>query len=139
MTIQENTLPNIPEGKWIRCNKCKNIIYIDDLNSNYNVCINCGFHFNIGVKTRINHIFDENSFVYMFEKIRSIISEQLSIDDVDTITLDTSLTEDLEADSLDAVEVIMALEDEFGIEIPDEEAEHFKTIGDICKFIENNK
>lgn len=75
----------------------------------------------------------------MFEKIRSIISEQLSIDDLDTITLDTSLTEDLEADSLDAVEVIMALEDEFGIEIPDEEAEHFKTIGDICKFIENNK
>ena len=75
----------------------------------------------------------------MLEKIRSIISEQLSIDDVDTITLDTSLTEDLEADSLDAVEVIMALEDEFGIEIPDEEAEHFKTIGDICKFIENNK
>lgn len=75
----------------------------------------------------------------MFEKIRSIISEQLSIDDVDTITLDTSLTEDLEADSLDAVEIIMALEDEFGIEIPDEEAEHFKTIGDICKFIENNK
>ena len=75
----------------------------------------------------------------MFEKIRSIISEQLSIDDVDTITLDTSLTEDLDADSLDAVEVIMALEDEFGIEIPDEEAEHFKTIGDICKFIENNK
>ena len=75
----------------------------------------------------------------MFEKIRSIISEQLSIDEVDTITLDTSLTEDLEADSLDAVEVIMALEDEFGIEIPDEEAEHFKTIGDICKFIENNK
>ena len=75
----------------------------------------------------------------MFEKIRSIISEQLSIDDVDTITLDTSLTEDLEADALDAVEVIMALEDEFGIEIPDEEAEHFKTIGDICKFIENNK
>ena len=69
----------------------------------------------------------------MFEKVRSIISEQLSIDDVDTITLETSLTEDLEADSLDAVEV------EFGIEIPDEEAEHFKTIGDICKFIENNK
>ena len=75
----------------------------------------------------------------MFEKIKSIVSEQLSIDNPDTITLETSLTEDLEADSLDAVEVIMALEDEFGIEIPDEEAEHFKTIGDICKFIENNK
>ena len=75
----------------------------------------------------------------MFEKVKSIVSEQLSIDDVDTITLETSLTEDLEADSLDAVEVIMALEDEFGIEIPDEEAENFKTIADICKFIENNK
>ena len=75
----------------------------------------------------------------MFEKIRSIISEQLSIDDVDTITLDTSLTEDLEADSLDAVEVIMALEDEYGIEIPDEEAENFKCIGDICNFIEAHK
>ena len=65
----KNTLPNIPEGKWIRCDKCKNIIYKDDLNSNYNVCINCGFHFNIGAKTRINQIFDENSFVYMFEDI----------------------------------------------------------------------
>ena len=75
----------------------------------------------------------------MFEKIRSIISEQLSIDDVDTITLETSLTEDLEADSLDAVEVIMALEDEFGIEIPDEDAENFKTIGDLYKYIEANK
>ena len=75
----------------------------------------------------------------MFEKVRSIVSEQLSIDNPDTITLETSLTEDLEADSLDAVEVIMALEDEFGIEIPDEEAEHFKTVNDICKFIENNK
>lgn len=75
----------------------------------------------------------------MFEKVKAIIIEQLSIDDSDNITLETSLSEDLEADSLDAVEVIMALEDEFGIEIPDEEAENFKTIGDICNFIENNK
>ena len=75
----------------------------------------------------------------MFEKIKEIIAEQLGIDDADTITLETSLIEDLEADSLDAVEVIMALEDEFGIEIPDEEAENFKTIGDISKFIEENK
>lgn len=75
----------------------------------------------------------------MFEKVKSIVSEQLSIDNPDTITLETSLTEDLEADSLDAVEVIMALEDEFGIEIPDEEAENFKSISDICTFIEENK
>lgn len=75
----------------------------------------------------------------MFEKVRLIISEQLGIDNLGDITLETSLVDDLEADSLDAVEVIMALEDEFGIEIPDEEAENFKSIGDICKFIEDNK
>lgn len=75
----------------------------------------------------------------MFEKVKSIIADQLSIDDAEKITLNTSLVDDLEADSLDAVEVIMALEDEFGIEIPDEEAENFKTVGDIVKFIEENK
>ncbi len=75
----------------------------------------------------------------MFEKIKSIIADQLGIDDLDTITMETSLVEDLEADSLDAVEVIMALEDEFGIEIPDEDAENFKTIGDLYKYIEANK
>ncbi|MGL5315099.1 MAG: acyl carrier protein [Peptostreptococcaceae bacterium] len=75
----------------------------------------------------------------MFEKIKTIIAEQLGIDNLDTITLETSLVEDLEADSLDAVEVIMALEDEFGIEIPDEQAENFKTVGDLYKFVEENK
>ncbi len=75
----------------------------------------------------------------MFEKVRTLLAEQLCIDDVDSITLDTSLADDLEADSLDAVEVVMALEDEFGIEIPDEEAQNFKTVGDICKYIEQNK
>lgn len=75
----------------------------------------------------------------MFERVREIIADQLGVDNIETITLKTSLIGDLEADSLDAVEVIMALEDEFGIEIPDEEAENFKTIGDICNFIENNK
>ncbi len=75
----------------------------------------------------------------MFEKIRSIIADQLCIDNADSITLETTLSDDLEADSLDAVEVIMAIEDEFGIEIPDEEAQNFKTVGDICKFVEDNK
>jgi len=75
----------------------------------------------------------------MFEKVKSIIADQLGIDDLDTITMETSLVEDLEADSLGAVEVIMALEDEFGIEIPDEDAENFKTIGDLYKYIEANK
>ena len=75
----------------------------------------------------------------MFEKIRSIIADQLCIDNADSITLETTLSDDLEADSLDAVEVIMAIEDEFGIEIPDEEAQNFKTVGDICKFEQDNK
>ena len=75
----------------------------------------------------------------MFEKIRSIIADQLGVDNVEELTLETSLKEDLDADSLDAVEVIMAPEDEFGIEIPDEDAENMKTIGDICQYIEENK
>ena len=72
----------------------------------------------------------------MFEKIRDIIVEQLDLDDSDSLTMETSLKDDLDADSLDAVEVIMALEEEFDVEIPDEEAENFKTIGDIVEYIE---
>lgn len=74
----------------------------------------------------------------MFEKIKEIIADQLGLDDIDEITMTTSLVDDLEADSLDAVEIVMALEDEYDIEIPDEEAENFKNIGDICKYIEEN-
>lgn len=73
----------------------------------------------------------------MFEKIRDIIVEQLGLDGKDGLSMETSLKEDLDADSLDAVEVIMALEEEFDIEIPDEDAENFKTIGDIVGYIEN--
>ena len=75
----------------------------------------------------------------MFEEIRDIIAEQLSIDDLDELTLDTSLKDDLNADSLDAVEVIMALEDKYDIEIAEEDAEKFKTNGDIVNYIEENK
>lgn len=74
----------------------------------------------------------------VFEKIKEIVAEQLSVDTSD-ITLETSLTKDLEADSLDAVEVIMEIEEEYGIEIPDEEAEKFVTIGDIVAYVEDNK
>ena len=72
----------------------------------------------------------------MFEKIKDIIVEQLDLEDANSLTMETSLKEDLDADSLDAVEVIMALEEEFDIEIPDDEAENFKTIGDIVEYIE---
>ncbi|MDR2089619.1 MAG: acyl carrier protein [Clostridiales Family XIII bacterium] len=70
-----------------------------------------------------------------FEKIKEIIIEQLQLDGV-TITMDTHLMKDLEADSLDAVEIIMAIEDEFDIEIPDEEAENFQSVGDIARYVE---
>ena len=72
----------------------------------------------------------------LFEKVRDVIAEQLEVDDVDEITKETSLMEDLDADSLDAVEIMMALEDEFEIEIPDEDAEKFDKIGDIVGYIE---
>ncbi len=71
----------------------------------------------------------------IFDKVKEIIVEQLGVDG-DDIKTDTSLTKDLEADSLDAVEIIMAIEEEFDIEVPDEEAENFANIGDIIKFIE---
>ena len=74
----------------------------------------------------------------MFEKVIDIIVEQLGLDDSDSLNMETSLKEDLDADSLDAVEVIMALEEAFDIEIPDEDAENFKTIGDIVEYIEGH-
>ena len=73
----------------------------------------------------------------VFERIREIIAEQLNIEDVEEITMDTSLTKDLEADSLDAVEIIMAIEDEYEIEIPEEEAEQFQVVRNLVKFVED--
>lgn len=73
----------------------------------------------------------------MFEKVRDIIAEELDLDEVESITMETSLMGDLEADSLDAVEIMMALEDEFEITIPDEDAESFKNIGDIVRYVES--
>jgi len=74
-----------------------------------------------------------------FEKVVNIIGDQLGLDDVSEVTRTTSLMKDLEADSLDAVEIIMGIEDEFGIEIPDDEAEKFKNIGDIVDYVDANK
>ena len=74
----------------------------------------------------------------VFDKIRDIIVEQLSVDK-SLVTADTNLMKDLGADSLDAVEIIMGIEEEFGIEIPDDEAEKFQTVGDLVKYVENAK
>lgn len=74
----------------------------------------------------------------ILERLKEIVAEQLEID-AETITAETRLNEDLNADSLDVVEMLMALEDEFGVDIPDEEIEKMKTIGDVVAFIEDNK
>lgn len=73
----------------------------------------------------------------IFEKIKEIIADQLALDDAEEIKMETSMMEDLDADSLDAVEVIMAIEDEFDIEIEDEDAESFKNIGDIVTYVKS--
>ncbi|MBQ1484075.1 MAG: acyl carrier protein [Clostridia bacterium] len=71
----------------------------------------------------------------VFEKIREIIVDQLAVDE-SMVTMETNLMKDLEADSLDAVEIIMGIEEEFEIEIPDEEAEKIQLVGDLVKFVE---
>ncbi len=73
----------------------------------------------------------------VFDKIKGIIVEQLGVDEAQ-VAMDTHLMKDLEADSLDAVEIIMAIEDEFDLEVPDEAAEKFQTVGDIIKYVEEN-
>ena len=73
----------------------------------------------------------------MFEKIQEIIAYKLSID-VEEITLDSSFIDDLNADSLDIVELIMALEDELEMEIPDEDVENFKTVGDVVNYVKTH-
>ncbi len=70
----------------------------------------------------------------MFEKVKAIIIDQLSITDEDMITAETTL-EDLGADSLDMVEVIMAIEDEFDVQIKDEDLESLKSVGDLIDYI----
>ena len=73
----------------------------------------------------------------MFEKTREIIADKLGINE-DEITMDSAFLEDLNADSLDIVELIMALEDELDMEIPDEDAENFVTVGDVVKFVKSH-
>ena len=74
----------------------------------------------------------------IYDEIKDIIIDQLQVDESE-VTMDTNLMKDLSADSLDAVEIIMAIEEEYGIEIPDEDAETFQTVGDLVRYVEENK
>ena len=73
----------------------------------------------------------------ILEKVKKLISEQLDVEESE-IEMESSFQDDLEADSLDVVELIMAIEDEFDIEIPDEEAEKLTTVKSAVDYIQNN-
>jgi len=73
----------------------------------------------------------------VFEKVKEIIADRLGVDE-NEIEMDSSLVDNLGADSLDLVELIMAMEEEFDIEIPDEEAEQIVTVGDAVEYIKNH-
>ncbi|MBQ5591812.1 MAG: acyl carrier protein [Clostridia bacterium] len=73
----------------------------------------------------------------IFEKLQAIIADQLELD-AQTITYDSHILDDLGADSLDVVDLIMSVEDEFGVEVPDEALENIRTVEDMVKYIEDN-
>ena len=73
----------------------------------------------------------------VFERIREIICEQLDLEE-DSITMDSDIMEDFEADSLDLVDLVMSLEDEFNMEVPDDQIENVRTVGDVVRYIEEN-
>lgn len=72
----------------------------------------------------------------VFEKVRDIVVEQLDVDEND-VTMESAIVDDLGADSLDVVDLVMSIEEEFDVEIPDEEVENIKTVGDIVKYVES--
>ena len=73
----------------------------------------------------------------VFERIREIICDQLDLEE-DKVTMDSDIMEDFEADSLDVVDLVMSIEDEFGLEVPDDQIENFRTVGDVVRYIEVN-
>ncbi len=73
----------------------------------------------------------------VFEKVKAILSEQFDVEE-DKITAETNIADDLGADSLDVVDLLMSIEDEFEIEIPDDEVENLKTVGELVKYIEEH-
>lgn len=72
----------------------------------------------------------------VFDRVKELIVEQLDVEE-DQVTLEASFIDDLEADSLDVVELVMQLEDEYDLEIPDEEAEAMVTVGDAVNYIKD--
>jgi len=90
-------------------------------------------------RLRIDEAIDEfkEDTPMVFEKVRDILVEQLDVDE-DAVTMESAIADDLGADSLDVVDLVMSLEEEFDTEIPDEEIENLKTVGDVVHYIEDN-
>ena len=74
----------------------------------------------------------------LFEKVRELLCEQLELDE-NQVTMDSSIVDDLGADSLDLVDMLMTLEDQFDLEVPDEDVEKIKTVGDLVRYIEDHQ
>ena len=109
-------------AKLSRCHECANNKYYGGSET---VCDSC-----------VNHSNFKQKGVAMEEKIKNIIVEQLGVK-LEDLTREANFTEDLAADSLDLVELVMAMEVEFNIEIPDEDAEKLLTVGQVIEYIES--
>lgn len=74
----------------------------------------------------------------VFEKIQALLADHLNLDE-DEIKMESNIIDDLKADSLDIVEMVMELEDEFGVSVPDDKVQTLKTVGDLVQFIESEQ
>ena len=90
-----------------------------------------------GVQNRQYNCKKETTGIDTFEKIRALLAEQLDVDPA-KITMDSDIMSDFEADSLDIVDMVMTLEDEFGIEVPDDAIESLRTVGDVVNFVDSH-
>lgn len=75
----------------------------------------------------------------VFEKVKSLLADKLNVADLDSITMESNVVTDLHADSLDVVDMLMSLEEEFNISVPDDIANELVTVGAIVKYIESQK
>jgi acyl carrier protein len=89
------------------------------------------------IKETVIKLIERKVLSMVFDQIKEMLAEQLDLDE-SKITMDSDIVEDLEADSLDVVDLVMSMEDEFGVEVPDEVIENFKTVGDVVRYIEEN-
>lgn len=105
---------------------------IKELYINFTMIMN--FQFKIGMPS-INFNKSEEYLKMVFERVRKILVDQLDVEE-SSITMDSNLMDDLDADSLDLVDLVMSIEDEFGAEVSDDEVENLKTVGDIVRYID---